>query len=148
MKQRRIDVVCPVLVTTENVTLPMVRTFLEEELDCRDTRNIHMPTPISQEEAYEMVKEALRELDLQLLRERTEGQEGTDETEGDSIGVGWYYGLTKEESDHVVIQATLSQEKREIGFTVASRNWPVVTGMLAELRQNFGQLVREGREKR
>jgi len=143
MKQRKIEVSCPIFVTTENVTLSMVRTLLEEELDCHDTRVVHIPTPSSREEVYTMVKDALRGHDLQLLRERTERQESPGETEGGSVVVGWYYGLTKEESDHVVIQAAFSQEKKELSFTVASSNWSDVSGMLTEVRQKFNNLMNE-----
>jgi len=148
MKQRKVDVSCPVFVTTENVTLPMVRALLEEELACRDSRTIHVPESASQEEVYTMVKDALQGHNLQFLREQTDGQESSGEAGEESIVVGWFYGLTRAESNHVVIQAIHSQKKSELQLIVASIIWPAVTGMLAELRRSLGFLVKEKAKKR
>ncbi|MEW5761251.1 MAG: hypothetical protein AB1779_10860, partial [Candidatus Thermoplasmatota archaeon] len=49
----------------------------------------------------------------------------------------WYFGKTKERKDKLVIRCSVREEGRNVEFFVASNSILVVTGLLAELKNDF-----------
>jgi len=130
MKERPVDIVCPIFYTKENVNIAMLKRLLEE-LKYRDSR-IYNIKFISQLEAiYNLANEVVRKHDVRFVREFRE--KATFEAES------WYYGEVKETEEKLVIRIAARESKEYLEVFVASSNLGSMTGLIAELG---GELAR------
>ncbi|MEW5761080.1 MAG: zinc ribbon domain-containing protein, partial [Candidatus Thermoplasmatota archaeon] len=72
---------------------------------------------------------AIQRHDVRLVREFFE--------EKPLIAEAWYFGKTKERKDKLIIRASVLEDSKVVEFFVASNSILVVTGLLAELKNDF-----------
>jgi len=135
MKRKLASVVCPIMHTDENINLPMLRRMLEGELDQKDSKVFNLPPSLGPEQAFELCKRAVQGHDIRLVREFSD--------EGPFVGEAWYFGKVKGREDRLVVKTAVRAETGSAEFYVASNSRLVVTGLLAELKNDLNREYRK-----
>jgi hypothetical protein len=134
MKQRPVDIVCPIFYTPENVNVAMLKRLMGE-VKYKDSRIYDLPYEVHLEEAFELAKEAIQRHDVKFVREFSE--------RGPYIGEAWYYGQTSETEEELVIRASVMEERNILEIFVGCSNLAIMTGLLAELGNNINTIFEE-----
>jgi len=135
MKRKLASVVCPIMHTDENINLPMLRRMLEGELDQKDSKVFNLPPSLGPEQAFELCKRAVQGHDIRLVREFSD--------ERPFVGEAWYFGKVKGREDRLVVKTAVRAETGSAEFYVASNSRLVVTGLLAELKNDLNREYRK-----
>jgi hypothetical protein len=138
MKKKLASVVCPIMHTEENINIPMMRRMLEGELDQKDTKIFSLPAGLEPERSFEMCKRAVQGHDIRLVREFV------DKTPT-FVGEAWYFGSVKGRPDKLVVKTAVRAETGSADFYVASNSRLVVTGLLAELKNDLNREYKKER---
>jgi hypothetical protein len=138
MKKKLASVVCPIMHTEENINIPMMRRMLEGALDQKDTKIFNLPPGLETERAFEMCKRAVQGHDIRLVREYVERVPTF-------VGEAWYYGSVKGREDKIVVKTAVRSETGSADFYVASNSRLVVTGLLAELKNDLNREYKKER---
>lgn len=138
MKKKLASVVCPIMHTEENINIPMMRRMLEGELDQKDTKIFNLPPGLDIERAFEMCKRAVQGHDIRLVREFTDSIPSF-------VGEAWYFGKVKGRDDRLVVKTAVRADTGSADFYVASNSRLVVTGLLAELKNDLNKEYRKER---
>lgn len=138
MKKKLASVVCPIMHTEENINIPMMRRMLEGELDQKDTKIFNLPPGLDIERAFEMCKRAVQGHDIRLVREFTDSAPSF-------VGEAWYFGKVKGRDDRLVVKTAVRADTGSADFYVASNSRLVVTGLLAELKNDLNKEYRKER---
>ncbi|MEW5761266.1 MAG: hypothetical protein AB1779_10935, partial [Candidatus Thermoplasmatota archaeon] len=77
----------------------------------------------------QIAKRAIQRHDVRLVREFFEKEPYLSEA--------WYFGKTKERKDKLVIRVSVSEDSKVVEFFAASNSILVITGLLAELKNDF-----------
>lgn len=131
MKRKLASVVCPIMHTDENINIPMLRRMLEGELDQKDSKVFNLPTSLGPEQAFELCKRAVQGHDIRLVREFAD--------ERPFVGEAWYFGKVKGRQDKLVVKTAVRADTGSAEFYVASNSRLVVTGLLAELKNDLNK---------
>jgi len=135
MKRKLASVVCPIMHTDENINIPMLRRMLEGELDQKDSKVFNLPPSLGPEQAFELCKRAVQGHDIRLVREFSD--------ERPFVGEAWYFGKVKGREDRLVVKTAVRAETGSAEFYVASNSRLVVTGLLAELKNDLNKEYRK-----
>jgi len=138
MKKKLASVVCPIMHTEENINIPMMRRMLEGELDQKDTKIFSLPAGLDPERSFEMCKRAVQGHDIRLVREYVEKTPTF-------AGEAWYFGSVKGRPDRLVVKTAVRAETGSADFYVASNSRLVVTGLLAELKNDLNREYKKER---
>jgi hypothetical protein len=138
MKKKLASVVCPIMHTEENINIPMMRRMLEGELDQKDTKIFSLPAGLDPERSFEMCKRAVQGHDIRLVREYVEKAPSF-------VGEAWYFGTVKGRPDKLVVKTAVRSETGSADFYVASNSRLVVTGLLAELKNDLNREYKKER---
>ncbi|MEW5761564.1 MAG: hypothetical protein AB1779_12460, partial [Candidatus Thermoplasmatota archaeon] len=131
MRRKLVSVVCPIMYTDENINTAMLKRMIAEELKQKDIKIFAIPFGVSYEHVLDIAKRAVQHHDVRFVREFKELEPFTAEA--------WFFGKTKERKDRVVIRITVRKETKSIEFFVASDSILVVTGLLAELKNDLNE---------
>ena len=137
MKRKLASVVCPIMYSDENINVPMLRRMLETELDHKDSKVFCLPTGLGPEPAFELCKRAVQGHDIRLVRELADREP--------FIGEAWYFGKVKGRGDRLVVKTAVRSDTSSAEFYVASNSRLVVTGLLAELKNDLNKEYRRDR---
>ncbi|MEW5760054.1 MAG: hypothetical protein AB1779_04750 [Candidatus Thermoplasmatota archaeon] len=135
MKRKLVSVVCPIMYTDENINTAMLKRMIAEELGQKDVKVFAIPFGVSYERVLDIAKRAVQHHDVRFVREFIEKTPFTAEI--------WFYGKTKERKDKVVIRITVRKETNSVEFFVASNSILVVTGLLAELKNDLNDEMKK-----
>jgi hypothetical protein len=134
MKQRRVDVVCPVFVTKENINTAMLKRLIREDLPESDQRAFKYPKATKASSMLTMGKRVLGAFDVQLVREfMVKGPPSEAEV--------WYFGETRLKGHKMVMRLSVLDEESLLEFFTASTSVEHVTGMLAEFKRELLAMV-------
>ena len=141
MKRKLASVVCPIMHTDENINIPMLRRMLEVDLDQKDSKVFNLPPGLAPESAFELCKRAVQSHDIRQVREFSD--------EKPFVGEAWYFGKVKGREDKLVVKTAVRSDTGSAEFYVASNSKLVVTGLLAELKNDLNKEYRKekGAEK-
>jgi hypothetical protein len=132
MKRKLASVVCPIMHTDENINIPMLRRMLEGGLDQKDSKVFNLPSTLSPEGAFELCKRAVQSHDIRQVREFSD--------QDPFIGEAWYFGKVKgRDEDRLVVKTAVRADTGSAEFYVASNSKLVVTGLLAELKNDLNK---------
>jgi hypothetical protein len=135
MKRKLASVVCPIMHTDENINLPMLRRMLEGDLDQKDSKVFNLPPALTPEAAFELCKRAVQGHDIRLVREFSDDKP--------FVGEAWYFGKVKGREEKLVVKTAVRAETGSAEFYVASNSKLVVTGLLAELKNDLNKEYRK-----
>jgi fibronectin type 3 domain-containing protein len=136
MKRRHARVVCPMFSSSEHASTATVLKMIQDELDMVDSRVFRYPAGIGPREALRIGKRALGKVRVKLVREYVDpGPPYEAEV--------WYYGETRDKGYKVVMRLRVLEEDRLLEFFAASSAMEPVTGLLAELRMDLIDVLRE-----
>ena len=138
MKRKMASVVCPIMHTEENINIAMLRRMLESELDQKDSKVFNLPNGLDPDKAFEMCKRAVQGHDIRIVREFTEKSPSF-------TGEAWYYGKVKGREDKLIVKTGVRSDTGSAEFYVASNSRLVVTGLLAELKNDLNKEYRKDR---
>jgi hypothetical protein len=128
MKRRPVDVVCPIFYTVETINVAMLKRLLSE-LSYNDSRVYEVKEPGALMDAYALAVASVRGHDVKLVREFKEEEPLQVET--------WFYGEAKESEEKLVIKVSARVTGNMLEIFVASDNLASMTGLLAELGNEF-----------
>jgi uncharacterized membrane protein len=132
MKRKLASVVCPIMHTDENINIPMLRRMLEGGLEQKDSKVFNLPPGLPPETAFELCKRAVQSHDIRQVREFSD--------KDPFIGEAWYFGKVKgREEDKLVVKTAVRADTGSAEFYVASNSRLVVTGLLAELKNDLNK---------
>jgi hypothetical protein len=134
MKRRPVDVVCPIFYTIETINVAMLKRLLGE-LSYSDSRIYEVKDPGALAGAHDMAVVSVRGHDVKLVREFTETEPYEVET--------WFYGEAKESEEKLVIKVSSRSNGSLLEIFVASDNLASMTGLLAELGNEFRKKMDE-----
>ena len=134
MPRKLASVVCPIMFTDENINIAMLKRMIDDELDKKDSKLFAIPTGIDPRKAFELGKSAVQNHDVKLVREFFDESTGF-------VGEAWYYGKAKGRDDRLVITARVIAEKNILEFFAASASTLMVTGLLAELKNDLKKVT-------
>jgi hypothetical protein len=137
MKRKLASVVCPIMYSDQNINVPMLQRLLESELDQKDSKVFSLPQGLGPEGAFELCKRAVQGHDIRLVREFVDREP--------FVGEAWYFGKVKGRGDRLVVKTAVRADTASAEFYVASNSRLVVTGLLAELKNDLNKEYR--REK-
>jgi hypothetical protein len=89
----------------------------------------NLPPALAPEAAFELCKRAVQGHDIRLVREFTD--------ERPFVGEAWYFGKVKGREEKLVVKTAVRAETGSAEFYVASNSRLVVTGLLAELKNDL-----------
>jgi hypothetical protein len=138
MKRKMASVVCPIMHTDENINIAMLRRMLEAELDQKDSKVFNLPRGLDADRAFDMCKRAVQGHDIRIVREFTEKSPTF-------TGEAWYYGKVKGREDKLIVKTGVRADTGSAEFYVASNSRLVVTGLLAELKNDLNKEYRRDR---
>jgi len=131
MPRKLASVVCPILFTDENINTAMLKRMASEELDMKDSKVFAIPSALPPRKAFELGKAAVRHHDLRLVREFVEKEP--------YVAEAWYFGKAKGREDRLVVRVRALAEQQVLEFHVASGSTLMLTGMLAELKNDLNK---------
>ncbi|MBM4249075.1 MAG: hypothetical protein FJ149_06515 [Euryarchaeota archaeon] len=136
MKRKLASVVCPIMYSDQNINVPMLRRLLETGLDQKDAKVFSLPPGLSPEAAFELCKRAVQGHDIRLVREFSD--------RSPFVGEAWYFGKVRgREDDRLVVKTGVRADTESAEFYVASNSRLVVTGLLAELKNDLNKEYRK-----
>jgi len=129
MPKKLTAVVCPILFTDQNINTAMLKRMATEELDSKDTKVFSIPPRVEPKKAFEIAKAAVQHHDIRLVREYFQ--------DAPYIAEAWYFGKAKGREDKLIVRARVLGERNVLEFFVASSSTLMLTGMLAELKNDL-----------
>ncbi|MEM3043164.1 MAG: hypothetical protein QXD84_06435 [Thermoplasmata archaeon] len=122
LKKKKVEVICPLFYTDENINTAMLRRLISEELTQQDSKIYYVRNI---ERSYAIAKEVFRERLLRPVREFVDDT-GT-------IREAWFYGVTQEGRRRTVIKVSANHTKNILEIFVAAPGKLLLTGCLAEI---------------
>lgn len=134
LKKKKVEVVCPIFYTDENINTAMLRRLISEELTQQDSRIYYVE---NLDRSYAIAKEVIRGRQVRLVRELADDDGSSKES--------WFYGLTQDRKSKIVIKASVRRPAKMLEIFVATPGKLMLTGCLAEIgREISGRLEKEG----
>jgi hypothetical protein len=134
LKKKKVEVVCPIFYTDENINTAMLRRLISEELTQQDSRIYFVE---NLDRSYAIAKEVIRGRQVRLVRELADDDGSSKES--------WFYGLTQDRKSKIVIKASVRRPTKMLEIFVATPGKLMLTGCLAEIgREISGRLEKEG----
>jgi len=135
MKKKRIEVVCPIFYTDENINVAMLKRLVSEELTQQDSR---IWTITEVERAFIVAKEVVLGRQVRLVRELA-----------DDAGVrreAWFYGTTQDKKYKIIFRVSENMPEKMLEVFVATPGKLLLTGCLAEIGRDIAdRLTKEGK---
>lgn len=134
LKRKKVEVVCPIFYTDENINTAMLRRLVNEELTQQDSRIYYVD---NLERSYAVAKEMVRGHQVRLVRELADEQGASRES--------WFYGLTQDRKSKIIIKVSAHHKSKMLEIFVATPGKLMLTGCLAEIGRDIsGRLEKEG----
>jgi hypothetical protein len=138
MKKRKIEVVCPIFYTDENINTAMLRRLIGEELTQQDSRIYYVDDT---ERSFVIAKAVVRARQIHLVRELADEKSNTREA--------WFYGVTQETKHKIIIKVSMNKSSKMLEVFVATPGKLMLTGCLAEIGREISErLLKEGKTSR
>ena len=132
MKRRPVDIVCPIFYTKETVNVAMMKRLLDE-LDYKDSRIYAARSLKALRTSYEVAVACVKGHDVKFVREFAEQNPYQSET--------WFYGEVRETDEQIVVRIAARETWQYLEIFVATRNLASMTGLLAELGNEFAKTM-------
>jgi len=134
LRKKKVEVVCPIFYTDENINTAMLRRLISEELTQQDSRIYYIE---GTDRSYAIAREVVRGRQVRLVRELSDD----DGTSWES----WFYGLTQDRKSKIVIKVSIRKPEKMLEVFVATPGKLMLTGCLAEIgREISDRLGKEG----
>lgn len=133
MKDKTINIACPIFFTTEDANPARVKS-LYRSLTNKDRKRLPLPSG-NLTEIFSIIQSAIGSHDIKLISKEFSLEE--------KIGELVYYGVTKVKQNSMVIKAFLDEKQKVIEFEVAGNNEDSITSLLAEIQNQLRTSFKE-----
>ncbi len=144
MKERHVDVVCPVFYTPQTVNVAILRRLLARST-VHDLRRYRPATGGTLHELYLKVKDVIAGYDIRLVRELegsdTQSVGDTESATPGTSAVAWFYGKVPATSEELVVAVIANSDAQAVDVTVTCSNLASLTGLLADIAHQVGRVI-------
>jgi hypothetical protein len=134
MDQQKVEVVCPVLYTDEEINIAMLKRIVGE-LNVHDSKIFNL-NKIPAQKAMQVARAVVKNYKINEVRV-------FEEEKPSYSAEAWYYGISKFSKEKMVIRISVSEATRILEFAVSSEDLPAITGLLADIRHEYIRTIKE-----
>ncbi len=134
MESKKVEVVCPIFQTESDINVGMLKEFIAD-LPCKDSKIYKIPVGLEKNGLIALCRETIQMHDVRHIR--------TLRTKDDKTCETWYYGKTKVDKNHIIINACINEDTESMEISVATHTPESLTGLLAELGHNLTKKIKD-----
>ena len=135
MKPKRIEVTCPIMRTTSDINIGMLRELVSS-LSFSDSKVYQIRSELDTRTLMNVCREMVQRHDIRHIR--------TLRTKDGKNYETWYHGKTKVNDHDIVLKITISEETGSIELFGATQTAESLVGMLAELGRELTREMEAG----